>query len=146
MSVRKLAQGDNRELHRLARLLFGADDGVDPWNEQTFVFDRGDGRLGGFISVSRRAWTEGSAAKPVAQIEFWFVDSDLRRRGIGCKLMSAAEHWARRNGFIELCSDADLLNDVSLVAHQRMGFEPTVRLQYFRKPLIQAAKRVAGQG
>lgn len=146
MNVRKLADGDDREMRRLTRLLFGSDKDFDPWSGQIFVLDRGDGRLGGYIAVSERGWTEGSDAQPVAHVEAWFVDRKLRRQGHGAKLIKAAEHWANLMGLRELCSDADLHNHVSLTAHRQVGFEPTVQLQYFRMPLAQAARRVAGQG
>jgi aminoglycoside 6'-N-acetyltransferase I len=146
MTIRKFAHGDGRELRRLARQLFGSDQDFDPWNEQIFVVDRGNGLLGGYLAVTRRSWSNGSDAQPVAHIKAWFVDPDLRRQGLGTKLMKAAEHWAGLMGLVELCSDVELHNQLSLAVHQRMGFEPTVQLQYFRKPLAQAAKRVAGQG
>lgn len=135
MTVRKFVQGDDRELRRLNRRLFGTEQDFDPWDEQIFVVDRGDGRLGGYIAVSKRPWSEGSQAQPVALVEAWFVDRDLRRKGLGTRLMQAAEHWATLMGLDELCADVELRNHVSLAAHQRMGFEPTVQLQYFRKPL-----------
>lgn len=135
MNVRKSAPDDARELKRLARSLFGSKDHFDGWDEQLFVCDGGNGRLCGFISVSARPWTEGSDVQPVAHVEAWFVDRRKRRKGIGTKLMRAAEHWARLNGFAEICSDAEMDNRPSIEAHSKLGFEPTLRLQYFRKPL-----------
>lgn len=135
MTIRHSAPKDWRELQRLARSLFGSTNEFDVWDEQIFVCDAGGGRLCGFISVSARPWTEGSQAQPVAHVEGWFVDALKRRRGIGTKLMQAAEHWARQRGFTELCSVAEVDNQTSLEAHQRLGFESTLRLQYFRKPL-----------
>jgi aminoglycoside 6'-N-acetyltransferase I len=136
MSVRKAAPNDWRELRRLAKALFGSADELDGWDEQIFVCDRGNGRLCGFISVSARPWTEGSASQPAAHVEGWFVDRKNRRQGVGTRLMQTAEHWARINGFAEICSDAELENKSSVGAHYSLGFEPTVRLQYFRKPLL----------
>lgn len=135
MTIRKSAPLDASELKRLARSLFGSANHPDAWDEQIFVCDGGDGRLCGFISVSARPWTEGSDVQPVAHVEAWFVDRKARRKGIGTRLMQAAEHWARLNGFAEICSDAELANKASLEAHSRLGFKPTLRLQYFRKPL-----------
>lgn len=146
MIIRKSVPQDSRELRRLARSLFGGTEHFDAWDEQAFVCDRGGGRLCGFISVSARAWTEGSDVQPVAHVEAWFVDRKVRRQGIGTKLMLVAERWARANGFAEICSDAEVNNKASLAAHAQLGFEPTLRLQYFRKPLSQAARRVVGQG
>jgi GNAT superfamily N-acetyltransferase len=146
MTIRKSAPNDATELRRMTRSLFGSADQLDAWDEQIFVFDGGNGRLSGFISVSARPWSEGSDVQPVAHVEAWFVDRAMRRQGIGSKLMRAAAHWARLNGFAEICSDAELNNKTSLTAHERLGFEPTLRLQYFRKRIDQAARRVAGQG
>lgn len=146
MTIRKSAPEDAPELQRMARSLFGSTDQIDAWDQQIFVCDEGCGRLCGFISVSTRPWTEGSEVQPVAHVEAWYVDREMRRRGIGTRLMRSAEHWARLKGFAEICSDAELDNQTSLAAHARLGFEPTLRLQYFRKSLAQAARRVAGQG
>ena len=146
VTIRKSAPADAAELKRLARALFGSADELDAWDEQIFLCDGAGGRLCGFISVSARPWTEGSDAQPVAHVEAWYVDRNARQRGIGTKLMQAAEHWGLINGLAEICSDAELDNRASLMAHARLGFEPTLRLQYFRKPLAQAARRVAGQG
>lgn len=146
MTIRKFAHGDGRELRRLSRQLYGSDRDFDPWNEQIFVVDRGNGLLGGYLAVARQSCSKRLDAQPVAQLKAWIVDRDLRRQGLGARLMKAAEHWASLMGLVELCSDVELHNQVSLTVHQRMGFEPTVQLQYFRKPLAQAAKRVAGQG
>lgn len=135
MTIRKSAPLDAAELARLAHSLFGSPGHLDAWDEQIFVCDGGSGRLCGFISVSSRPWTEGSNVQPIAHVEAWFVDRKMRRQGIGTKLMKAAEHWARLSGFAEICSDAEFDNKISLAAHARLGFEPTLRLQYFRKPL-----------
>lgn len=135
MIIRGSVPEDATELRRLARSLFGNADYLDCWDEQIFVCDRGRGQLCGFISVTARPWTEGSDVQPVAHVEAWYVDHTSRRLGIGAKLMRAAERWARLNGFAEICSDAELHNKTSLAAHRQLGFEPTVRLQYFRKPL-----------
>lgn len=116
-------------------MLFGNADDLDVWDEQIFVCEGGDGRLCGFISVSARAWTEGSDLHPVAHVEAWFVDRRMRRQGVGTRLMQAAEQWALTNGLAEICSDAELDNKTSLAAHAQLGFLPTLRLQYFRKPL-----------
>ena len=136
MSVRKAAPNDWRELRRLAKAMFRSGDEIDGCDEQIFVCDRGNGRLCGFISVSARPWSGGSANQPAAHVEAWFVDRKNRRQGVGKRLMQTAEHWARLNGFAEICSDAELKNLASLGAHRSLGFEPTVQLQHFRKPLL----------
>jgi aminoglycoside 6'-N-acetyltransferase I len=61
----------------------------------TFVVDRLDGRLGGFIELSQRPYVEGCTSSPVAYIEGWYVDLDLRRQNLGTALVRAGEEWAR---------------------------------------------------
>ena len=107
MTVRKFAPCDEREVRRLSRKLFGSADELDYWEEQLFVHDIGDGRLGGFISVSVRPWMKGSASSPVAHIAGWYVDHSLRRKGVGRKLLRAAEHWARLNGYAPTNTELD---------------------------------------
>lgn len=103
-------------------------------NEVVYVWDE-DGTIGGFASVSVRSWVEGSSSEPCPHVEGWYVEPALRQRGVGRALMDAIAAWARQRGFRELTSDAELQNEGSLAAHKAIGFEPTVRLQYFRKLL-----------
>lgn len=136
MSVRPYAGRDATELQRLAAALFRSSEHYDFADEHVFVWPIDAKRLGGFVSVSVRAWSEGAHRAPVPHIEGWYVESALRRRGIGAALMDRAESWCRAAGFVEICSDAETANRISLAAHQEIGFEPTLRLQYFRKQLV----------
>ena len=104
-------------------------------DETVLVWERPAGGLGGFVSFSLRPWAEGCDSTPVPYIEGWWVAPDLRRVGIGRALIAGVEQWCRDNGYGELGSDADLENGRSLEAHVALGFEPTLRLQYFRKRL-----------
>jgi aminoglycoside 6'-N-acetyltransferase I len=99
------------------------------------VADRGDGSLAGFIEVGSRQYAEGCETSPVAYIEGWYVDADVRRTGVGTRLIQAAGAWALDNGFSELASDTELHNDTSLKAHLASGFEEVERLIGFRKSL-----------
>lgn len=99
------------------------------------VAARDDGTLGGFIELSLRDVAEGCASSPVGYVEGWFVDPDLRRGGVGRRLVEAGEIWARSRGCTELGSDTELGNRDSERAHLRLGFEVTERLVTFRKPL-----------
>jgi aminoglycoside 6'-N-acetyltransferase I len=103
--------------------------------ETVFVAERAEGSLAGFISLSLRPWAEGCESVPVPYIEGWWVEPDVRHRGVGRLLMRAAEEWCRANGFTELGSDVEVHNDASLRAHEALGFEPTLRLQFFRRRL-----------
>ena len=104
----------------------------------TFVVDRLDGRLGGFIELSERPYAEGCTSPPVAYIEGWYVDSDLRRQGLAAALVRAGEEWARNRGLEEMASDAELENDISISAHKALGYEEKVRIVCFRKGLRDA--------
>jgi aminoglycoside 6'-N-acetyltransferase I len=103
--------------------------------ETVLVVEREEGGLGGAVIHALRPWAEGCESMPVPYIEGWYVTPDLRRTGVGRALIAAVEEWARSNGFTELGSDVELDNDVSLRAHEALGFEPTLRVQFFRKKL-----------
>jgi len=136
MQVRPVQPGDRGELTRLARLLFpdANDDGIGP-GVTHFVIDRGDGRLGGYVEVGTRPYADGCDTSPVAYIEAWFVDEDLRRRGWGGRLFAAAEAWARAQGYRELASGSLLDNSVSIAAHEALGFTEVERQVHFAKKL-----------
>ena len=73
-------------------------------------------------------------------IEGWFVDADMRRQGIGERLIVAAEQWATAQGCKEMASDAQVENDVSLAAHKALGFEESSRTVHLRKRLAGAPR------
>jgi aminoglycoside 6'-N-acetyltransferase I len=100
-----------------------------------FVAERSSGGLAGFIEVGLRAYAEGCESTPVPFIEGWYVDADLRRRGVGIALVRAAEEWARSQGYREMGSDVEIENDVSIEAHRAIGYEEVSRLVCFRREL-----------
>jgi len=100
-----------------------------------FVYRRESGSLGAFIEVSVRNRVDGSLSPRVAYVEGWFVDEDLRHRGIGRELIGQAEAWAKANGLTELASDAELENAESIAAHHALGFQETFRLVHFIRPI-----------
>jgi aminoglycoside 6'-N-acetyltransferase I len=93
------------------------------------------GTVLGFAELSIRPYAEDCVTDRVAYLEGWYVVPEARRRGIGRALVSAAEEWARGQGCTEFGSDALLDNDVSAAAHHALGFEETVQIRCFRKPL-----------
>lgn len=120
----------------MMRELSPADVDYDFSDESVFVWERDDGQgLGGFVSVSLRPWAEGCESTPVPYIEGWWVAPDLRGTGAGRALFQSVERWCIEHGQRELGSDVELNNEVSLRAHAALGFEPTLRLQFFRKRL-----------
>jgi GNAT superfamily N-acetyltransferase len=125
---------DATQVAEMRLLLWPDDDGADG-GETVMVWEHDDGSCSGFVALSVRPWADGCREAPVAYVEGWFVRAERRRLGIGRSLIRAAEDWARTGGFGELGSDTNLDNRVSLQAHRRLGFEPTERVQHFRKDL-----------
>jgi len=135
MQVRAYEARDRVELERLGRLMF--PDAEDPFGSDVvwFVIDRGDGRLGGYVEVGTRPYAEGCDTSPVAYVEAWYVDEDLRRKGWGGRLFAAVEEWARAHGHAELASGSLLDNHTSIAAHKSLGFEEIERQVHFAKRL-----------
>ena len=104
-------------------------------DQDVFILERRDDRLGGFLEVSTRAYAEGCSTSPVAYIEGWYVDPDLREKGLGAQLVRAAEAWARERGYQEIASDAEPQNHISLRAHRALGYREAGRIVCFRKQL-----------
>lgn len=141
MKVRWYEPADRREYQRMREALW--PDCTDADNEvwfaradaTTFLALRDNGTLCGFVEVGARAYADGCDSSPVGYIEGWWVDDDMRRRGVGRALFVAAEEWARSMGYTEMASDALIDNAVSHEAHQRCGYEEVERLVVFRKTL-----------
>ena len=135
MSVRFMRPSELREVTEMMCALWRDAGGYDFGDETVIVWERSEGGLGGFASFSLRAWAEGCSAMPIPYIEGWWVAPDLRRSGVGRALIEAIERWCRENGYTELGSDVEVDNAPSLAAHAAPCFEPTLRLQFFRKRL-----------
>jgi len=106
-----------------------------------YVAARPDGGLAGFVESTIRPQAECCDTRPVGYVEGWYVDADVRRRGVGRRLVRAAERWARGLGCTEMGSDCLLENEVSLRAHLAMGYEERERLIHFRRWLARPAAR-----
>jgi L-amino acid N-acyltransferase YncA len=104
-----------------------------------FVAAQAAGGLCGFAEASVRPCAEGCRTWPVGYVEGWYVDPGARRRGIGGRLVAAAQQWALAQGCREMASDAHPANEVSLRAHQALGFEECGRAVHLRKPLTSRA-------
>jgi aminoglycoside 6'-N-acetyltransferase I len=95
-----------------------------------------DGKSSGFIEVGLRSHADGcDIAQPVGFVEGWFVHEAFRKQGIGAALMRAAEDWARKKRCREIASDTWIDDEMSIDAHQALGFEVVDRCVHFRKPL-----------
>jgi aminoglycoside 6'-N-acetyltransferase I len=122
------------EGHEAARaLLAGKWPGLLP--ATVFVAESGGG-LVGFVEVSLRSYADGCAPdQPVGYLEGWYVVPEERGRGVGRRLVEAAEGWCREQGCREMGSDTWLDNEASQQAHEALGFEVVDRCVNYRKPL-----------
>lgn len=143
--IRPAALPDAGELARLRRALWPDDmDAAQeiaaylaspPENAVVLVAVRSGAGLAGFIEMGLRDYAEGCGPGPVAYIEGWYVDADLRGLGIGRDLVRAGEDWARARGLSEIASDALVTNDASIAAHRALGFTEVERIVCFRRGL-----------
>ena len=141
MGVRPYAAADHSEWARLRTALWADQTPADmaAWlarqDAATFVAETTAGTLCGFAEVGARAFADGCDTQPVAFLEGWFVDVDVRRQGTGSALLRAVEAWARAHGYRELASDTELANLISQRAHERLGFAEVERAVRYRKRL-----------
>jgi aminoglycoside 6'-N-acetyltransferase I len=145
IQIRGPRDDDRREWLRMRRALW--DDCPDDQQEreaeeilrsdsdEVFFAERPEGGLCGFVETSIRSRADGCETTPVGYLEGWYVDPDVRRRGIGRALVEAAERWARSKGCRQMASDAELWNTVSHQAHGALGYDETSRLVLFKKDL-----------
>lgn len=145
-TIRPLVETDLTEWLRLRKILWDGASEDDHREEMVdiiehsdsqlvVVADRGDGRLAGFLEAAIRPVAEDCETDHVGYLEGWYVEDDARRGGIGRSLVDYAEKWAKSRGCSEMASDAEIGNDVSLAAHQSLGYAVTSRLVHLRKEL-----------
>jgi aminoglycoside 6'-N-acetyltransferase I len=88
------------------------------------------------VEAGLRSHADGcDESHEVGYIEGWFVAQNWRARGIGRKLVAAAEDWARVHGCTEMASDTWIDNQTSQLAHQALGYEVVDRCVNYRKSL-----------
>src|SRR5688572_18200664 len=112
MEIREYRPADLAEWLRMRRALWPeiaaeaeAADAAE-WlgrpDAAVLVAVRPDGQgLAGFAEVGTRPYADGCHTSPVAYLEGWYVDPDVRRAGVGAALVRAVEAWARRCGYRE---------------------------------------------
>ena len=144
--VRHAARGDEASLARLRHALWpeGSEDGhrreiegflTDLDRRGAVLVAEGESGLLGFAEVSIRAYAEGCRTDRVGYLEGWFVEPAARQRGIGRRLVAAAEAWARSLGCVEFASDAEEGNQLGAAAHRALGFAEVGLIRCFRKDL-----------
>jgi aminoglycoside 6'-N-acetyltransferase I len=149
--VRIARPGDREELARLRAALWPESSVEDHAKElqgilesSTFatmplielVAEDGGGALVGFLEVGLRSHADGcDPAHALGYVEGRYVAESYRRRGIGRRLLVAAEDWAREQGCVEMASDALIGNVVSQRVHEALGYAEVDRCVRYRKAL-----------
>ncbi|CAN5723734.1 GNAT family N-acetyltransferase [soil metagenome] len=145
--IRPLQENDIAEWFILRKLLWEGSSDEEHKVEMLDIYEHTDsqlilvaetenGKLVGFLEASIRPFVEDCHTDHVGYLEGWFVEPDYRRYGIGRKLVRAAEIWARNKGCIEMASDSEIGNDLSLKSHLNLGYQETSRLVHLRKDLV----------
>ena len=149
LNVRPARNSDLKELVRLRALLW-PDASVEEHSQEValilkdgmcgtqpaaiFVLEGDNESVIGFLDVDLRSHADGcDPARPVGYVEGWFVEEPFRHRGLGRKLVRAAEDWARGQGCREIASDTWIDNEGSQRAHEALGFEVVDRCVHYRK-------------
>jgi aminoglycoside 6'-N-acetyltransferase I len=118
----------------LVSILAGKAPGLMPLIE--FLAEEPSGPLVGFAEVGLRSLADGcDASHAVGYLEGWYVIESHRKRGIGGQLLHAAEEWARKQGCVEMASDALLENELSQRVHEALGYQEVERCVRYRRTL-----------
>ena len=151
LQIRRAVQGDQPEWLRMRAALWPEETNASHREEMdeylrentavAYVAARLSGDLAGFVEATIRPHVDACDTSPVGYVEGWYVDADVRRRGVGRRLVRTAERWARERGCTEMGSDCLLDNEVSLRAHLAIGYEERERLIHFRRWLARPAGR-----
>lgn len=143
MIIRQLRSDDEPEWVRLRLALWPDADEGDLRDEIpahlpdgdrrmcTLVAERPGGMLAGLMELTLRLNAEGCLSSPVAYIENWYVDEDMRRKGISRQFIQAAADWARHRGCAEIASSCVLDNEIGEAVHEALGFEEVDRLVHY---------------
>ncbi len=89
----------------------------------------------GFAEYALRDYANGCHSQPVPFLEGIWIHDEYRSQGIARALVEFLEAKARRAGFKEFGSDVELSNYPSQLMHERLGFEQTEKVIFYRKVL-----------
>ena len=146
IKVRSLKPEDRSEWIRLRLALWPYHDITELENsaeaiatnretETVFVAERPGGGLCGMAEFSIRLHAKGCQTNNVGYIEGWFVDTDMRQKGVGRQLIASGEAWARSRGCKEMASDTTLKYPISPLVHEALGYQEVDRTIHFSKTL-----------
>lgn len=144
--VHFLREEDVAEWFRLRKLLWDEASDAEhhaemsdilqhPETQLILVAENSQGKLVGFLEASIRPFVEDCHTDNVGYLEGWFVERHVRRFGVGKTLVEEAEKWAKQHGCTEMASDSEIGNELSIVAHTKIGYMETSRLIHWRKDL-----------
>lgn len=94
-----------------------------------------DGKPAGFAEYSLRDYANGCHSQPVPFLEGIWISEVYRGQGVAKALVQYLEQKARMAGFKEFGSDVELSNYASQLMHERLGFEQTEKIIFYRKVL-----------
>lgn len=94
-----------------------------------------DGVPAGFAEYSLRDYANGCHSQPVPFLEGIWINENYRSQGIAKALVQYLETKAKMAGFKEFGSDVELSNYPSQLMHERLGFEQTEKVIFYRKVL-----------
>lgn len=101
-----------------------------------FVAEAAGESLVGFLEATLQSHADGcDPTYQVGFVEGWFVLESHRRKGIGARLLGAAEDWARSHGCVEMASDTWIDHALSQRVHEALNFEVVDRCVHYRKAL-----------
>lgn len=145
MMIKKAGIEDSKIVADLAILLWPGHEINDLEKEMINYIDSENGAVfiyfnetigAGFAQCSlRNDYVEGTKSSPVGYLEGIYVEAEYRKRGIGKKLLTQCEEWAKSKGCSEFASDCELNNTESLKFHLKIGFEEANRIICFKKKL-----------
>ena len=148
MTVREIVRNDRPDWCRLRQTLWPgslSDHEVEtrdyfdkPHGQLTIFVAEVKGRVVGFLEFDYRKYAPGCRSSPVPFIEGWYVEPDLRGRGIGRALVEAAETRASAAGYHEIASDVEIDNADGINAHLALGYKEVERNVCFRRSLRDA--------
>lgn len=111
-------------------------DAIDASDNGSYLYYNDSFEAIGFIQLSvRHDYVEGCDSSPVGYIEGIYVEADYRRRGIAQELVLFAEEWSRKHDCLEIASDCELENQLSIDFHLGAGFIEANRIVCFTKKL-----------